>query len=216
MTRIVRLSLTLTVFLLVSLRAPIYNQTKRGMVSLAVLMKVQHISLWKPSKMPVKKQHHQSLTHIDESGAARMVDVGDKPVTRRKAKAVGLVVMKPETLALVQNNQLAKGDVLQVARIAGIMAAKRTPDIVPLCHPVPLDRVEIDFEIIDQEQIRISATAEAAYKTGVEMEAITAAMVAGLTIYDMCKSVDRSITVGPFFLEEKSGGRSGHFKRGKE
>ncbi len=150
------------------------------------------------------------LTHFDPQGASRMVDVGDKPVTRRRARASGRVVMQPATLRLIRD-RLAKGDVLEVARLAGIQAAKRTWELIPLCHLLPLDCVQIDFDFPDDATIRITAHAEATARTGVEMEALTAVSIAALTIYDMCKAADRQMTIGPICLEEKSGGRSGHY-----
>lgn len=153
------------------------------------------------------------LTHFDEQGASRMVDVGEKPVTVRVAKASGLVRMAATTLRLIRDRQMSKGDVLEVARLAGIMGAKRTADLIPLCHPLPLDSVTIGFTFPDDSSIRIEAEARVSAKTGVEMEALTAASVAALTIYDMCKAVDRAMTIEAIQLIEKSGGRSGHFQR---
>jgi len=153
------------------------------------------------------------LTHFDAAGASRMVDVGDKAITRRVARASGRVRMEPTTLELIQNRKLAKGDVLEVARLAGIMAAKRTHELVPLCHQVPLDSVELAFEFADAEHVAIEATARATARTGAEMEALVAVSAAALTIYDMCKAVDRGIVIEQIELEEKSGGRSGHFRR---
>lgn len=154
-----------------------------------------------------------NLTHFDDQGASRMVDVGDKPVTHRTARASGLVRMQPATRQLILDRQLAKGDVLEVARLAGIMAAKRTGELIPLCHPLALDAVSIAFSEVDQDVLRIEATVEVTAKTGVEMEALTAVSVAALTVYDMCKSVDRGMRIESIRLEEKSGGRSGHFVR---
>lgn len=156
------------------------------------------------------------LTHFDAQGASRMVDVGDKPVTQREARASGRVVMEPATLARIQQRGFAKGDVLEVARLAGIMAAKRTGELIPLCHPLPLDGVSLDFSFQNDRTVRIEATVRVTAKTGVEMEALTAVSVAALTIYDMCKAIDRSLTIGDIRLEEKSGGRSGHFRREDE
>ncbi|MEX0612658.1 MAG: cyclic pyranopterin monophosphate synthase MoaC [Pirellulales bacterium] len=153
------------------------------------------------------------LSHFDETGASRMVDVGDKPVTRRVARASGLVRMAAKTLALVRDKKAAKGDVLEVARLAGIMAAKRTSDLIPLCHPLPLESVAIDFTFADDQTLRIEATVQVEAKTGVEMEALTAVSVAALTVYDMCKGVDRGISIEHIQLEEKSGGRSGNWQR---
>jgi cyclic pyranopterin monophosphate synthase len=154
------------------------------------------------------------LTHFDSSGASRMVDVGDKPVTERMARASARVRMQPATLKLVRDRSLSKkGDVLEVARLAGIMAAKRTGDLIPLCHPLPIDSVTVDFDFAGDAAVTITATVRCTARTGVEMEALTAASVAALTIYDMCKSADRAMIIEHIQLEEKSGGRSGHFVR---
>jgi cyclic pyranopterin phosphate synthase len=155
----------------------------------------------------------KDLTHFDDSGASRMVDVGSKPATERIARASGRVRMRPETLKLILDKGLSKGDVLEVARIAGIMAAKRTGELIPLCHPLGLDSAAIMFEIDPTEAIRIEATVKTTGKTGVEMEAMTAVSVAALTIYDMVKAVDREVVIEHVQLEEKSGGKSGHFLR---
>ena len=154
-----------------------------------------------------------SFTHFDDSGASRMVDTSEKPETERLARAQGKVTMHSETLKLIQDHRVAKGDVLEVARLAGIMAAKKTSDLIPLCHPLPLTSVTIDFHITDDHTILIEAVAKVKGRTGVEMEALTAVSVTGLTIYDMCKSADRSIILGPITLLEKKGGKSGHFQR---
>lgn len=151
------------------------------------------------------------LTHFDDRGASRMVDVGGKAITLRMARAESFVTMEPATLALIRNRQLSKGDVLEVARLAGIMATKRTADLIPLCHPLGIDAVDVDLQPVDERTIRIEATVRVQGRTGVEMEALTAVTVAGLTIYDMCKAVDRAMTLGPTRLLEKSGGKSGHF-----
>jgi cyclic pyranopterin phosphate synthase len=153
------------------------------------------------------------LTHFDESGASRMVDVSDKTETHRLARASAQVRMKPETLALIRNRALAKGDVLEVARLAGIMAAKRTGELIPLCHPLPINSAQVDFTFPAENLLRIDATVRIYARTGVEMEALTAASVAALTVYDMCKAVDRAMTIEQVRLEEKSGGRSGTFVR---
>lgn len=153
------------------------------------------------------------LSHFDEQGASRMVDVGEKPITRRVARASGLVAMQPTTQQMILSRSHTKGDVLEVARLAGIMATKRTADLIPLCHPLPLDAVRLDFQPVGEAAIRVEATVEVAAKTGVEMEALTAVSVAALTIYDMCKGVDRAMVIHTIQLEEKSGGRSGHFRR---
>lgn len=154
------------------------------------------------------------LTHADESGAARMVDVGDKPVTRREARAEGFVSMQAATLGLIRENAAAKGDVLAVARVAGISAAKRTWELIPLCHAIPLTGVQVDFTLDDDRcGVHVSATARTDARTGVEMEAMTAVSVAALTIYDMVKAVDREIAIGDVRLTFKSGGRSGTYSR---
>ena len=150
------------------------------------------------------------LTHIDDTGAAHMVDVGDKAVTTRTAVAEGAVTMKPETLALILSGQAKKGDVLATARIAGIMAAKKTHELIPLCHPLLLTKVTVDIEAdATLPGLRVRALARVSGQTGVEMEALTAASVACLTIYDMAKAVDRGMVIGPVRLLEKSGGKSG-------
>jgi cyclic pyranopterin monophosphate synthase len=153
------------------------------------------------------------LTHFDEHGASRMVDVGQKPITNRVARASGSVRMAPATLALVRNRGLAKGDVLEVARLAGIMAAKRTSELIPLCHALPLDAVTIEFSFPNETTIGIVAEARVQARTGVEMEALVAVNIAALTIYDMCKGVDRAMVIEHVRLEEKSGGRSGRYVR---
>jgi cyclic pyranopterin phosphate synthase len=153
------------------------------------------------------------LTHFDSSGASRMVDVGDKPITERSARASGRVRMLPATLKRIQDRGFAKGDVLEVARLAGIMAAKKTCDLIPLCHPLPLDGATVAFSFPDSQTVAVEAEVRVTAKTGVEMEALVAVSVAALTIYDMCKAVDRGLSIEHVQLEEKSGGRSGHFVR---
>ena len=153
------------------------------------------------------------LTHFDATGASRMVDVGGKPESERTARASGRVRMAPATAALVRDKSLAKGDVCEVARLAGIMAAKHTGDLIPLCHPLPITAVAIDFAWEAEDLLGIEATVRVVARTGVEMEALTAVAVAALTVYDMCKAVDRTMTVEAIRLEEKSGGRSGPFRR---
>ena len=153
------------------------------------------------------------LSHFDATGASRMVDVSAKPVSRRVARASGVVQMSAATLALVRDKQAAKGDVLEVARLAGIMAAKRTSELIPLCHNLPLESVTIDYIFVNDHSLQISATVQVEAKTGIEMEALTAVSVAALTVYDMCKAVDRGMSIGPIQLEEKTGGRSGHWRR---
>jgi cyclic pyranopterin monophosphate synthase len=153
------------------------------------------------------------LSHFDEAGASRMVDVGTKPESERVARASAIVRMMPSTLALIRDKQVAKGDVLEVARLAGIMAAKKTADLIPLCHPLPLTSVKIEFAFPSADSVRIEATAKVFARTGVEMEALTAVSVAALTVYDMCKAADRAMTIESVRLEEKDGGKSGHFTR---
>ena len=151
------------------------------------------------------------LTHLDESGAAHMVDVSAKPVTAREAVATGIVTMSAEALAAIHDGRVAKGDVLAVARIAGIQAAKRTSDLIPLCHPLGLSSVTVDFERLDNG-LRVTATARTSGQTGVEMEAMTATAVALLTIYDMAKAIDRAMVIGEIRLLSKSGGKSGEWR----
>lgn len=153
------------------------------------------------------------LSHFDDKGASRMVDIGEKPLTHRSARASGIVRMKAETRALIWERGHRKGDVVEVARIAGMMAAKRTAELIPLCHPLALEAVKIDFDPLGEDRLAIIASVEVSAKTGVEMEALTAVSVAALTVYDMCKSADREMTIERIQLEEKSGGRSGHFSR---
>jgi cyclic pyranopterin phosphate synthase len=142
-----------------------------------------------------------------------MVDVGEKPTSDRMARASGRVRMAAETLELIRGAGVQKGNVLEVARLAGIMAAKRTADLIPLCHTLPLDSVAVAFDFPDDRTLAISATARVTARTGVEMEALVAVSIAALTVYDMCKAVDRSMTIEAVQLEEKSGGRSGHYRR---
>jgi cyclic pyranopterin monophosphate synthase len=154
-----------------------------------------------------------ALTHLDEHGQARMVDVGEKAETLREAVARAEVVMRAETAALIQSGQAAKGDVLAAARLAGIMGAKRTSDLIPLCHPIPLTGADVKFEW-DESRTRlvIEASARTVGKTGVEMEALTAVTVAALTVYDMCKAVDRGMQVQAVRLIRKTGGKSGTYE----
>jgi cyclic pyranopterin phosphate synthase len=154
----------------------------------------------------------QDLTHLDETGAARMVDVGDKPETSREATAECFVRMAPATVRALREASLAKGDALGVARVAGIMAAKRTPDLIPLCHPLPLTSVRVDLEV-GEEGVRIEATARVTGHTGVEMEALTAAAVAGLTLIDMVKALEKGVSLERVRLLSKRGGRSGEWRR---
>lgn len=149
-----------------------------------------------------------TLSHLDAQGRARMVDIGEKPDTKRVAVAKGRVVMTPQTLELVRKNEIAKGDVLTVAQVAGIAAAKRTSELIPMCHPLLLTNVQVDFDFQD-DGIEIRAIVEATGKTGVEMEALTAVTVSALTIYDMCKARDRAMRIQDIRLVRKSGGKSG-------
>lgn len=154
------------------------------------------------------------LSHIDAQGRAKMVDVSSKAVTARMARATGWIRMKPETLDTIRSNAVAKGDVLGVARIAGIMAAKRTAELIPLCHPLPLTDVSVDIAFDDAlPGLRVEAAARTAAQTGVEMEAIVAVSVTLVTVYDMAKAVDKSMVIGEILLAEKVGGRSGHWVR---
>ncbi len=154
------------------------------------------------------------LTHFDAAGRAAMVDVGDKPVTQRSATARARVAMRPETLALIERGDARKGDVLGVARLAGIMAAKRTADLIPLCHPLPITSVKVELEPDRAgSAVEIAATVRTTGQTGVEMEALTAASIAALTVYDMCKAVDRGMRVQDLRIVHKDGGKSGEFRQ---
>jgi cyclic pyranopterin phosphate synthase len=154
------------------------------------------------------------LSHVDAEGRARMVDVSGKDVTVRMARATGAIRMRPETLDAIRANAIAKGDVLGVARLAGIMAAKRTSELVPLCHPIPLSDIRVDITIDESlPGLRVEAAAKTAAQTGVEMEAIIAVSVTLVTVYDMAKAVDKSMVIGEILLAEKLGGRSGHWTR---
>lgn len=153
-----------------------------------------------------------ALSHLDEKGKARMVDVGDKPVTSREARARGEITMSATALRLIRQGALAKGDPLQAARLAGIMAAKKTAELIPLCHPLPLTHVGVELTPT-RRGYRVDARVRTASQTGVEMEALTAVAVAALTIYDMAKAVDKEMVIGQICLLEKKGGRSGHYRR---
>ena len=165
------------------------------------------------ARNPLRKiGYGMSLTHFDSEGQAHMVDIGAKPETRRIARAAGRIVMAPETLALIRDGQAKKGDVLGVARIAAIQAAKRTAELIPLAHPIPLTRVAAEFALNPEKSaVSLTVTAETFGRTGVEMEALTALSVGLLTIYDMCKAVDRAMHIEGVRLLEKTGGKSGHF-----
>jgi cyclic pyranopterin phosphate synthase len=153
------------------------------------------------------------LTHFDERGASRMVDTTMKPETERAARASGVVRMQPATLRLIRDQGVAKGNVLEVARLAGIMAAKRTGELIPLCHPLPITSAAVEFAFAGDDMLTIEATVRVFGRTGVEMEALTAVSVAALTVYDMCKAVDKTMTIERIRLEEKTGGKSGPFRR---
>lgn len=154
------------------------------------------------------------FTHFNSEGRARMVEVGDKPETKREAIARGTVYMKPETLELIEKGGIAKGDVLGVAQVAGIMGAKRTPDLIPMCHPLFLSGIDLSFRLDpERSAVEIEARVRCQGKTGVEMEALTAVSTAALTIYDMCKAVDKGMVIGDIRLIEKTGGKSGTYRR---
>ncbi len=155
----------------------------------------------------------QGLTHINENGEAVMVDVGLKEISRREAVAESTVLMQKETLELILGGAIKKGDVFAAARIAGMMAAKRTHELIPMCHPLPIDSVSVDIKPVEPDAVRIVATVVCTYRTGVEMEALTAASVAALTVYDMCKAVDRGMEIVSTRLVRKSGGKSGVYQR---
>ena len=153
------------------------------------------------------------LTHFDDAGRARMVDVGDKEITERSATARGSVYCSADTIALIRSGGVKKGDVLSVARLAGIMGAKRTPDLIPLCHPLALTSVAVDLTVdTDRNAVDIEATCKLKGRTGVEMEALTAVSIAALTVYDMVKAVDRTMRIGDVRLVHKAGGKSGEFR----
>jgi len=161
----------------------------------------------------VKNSTAPRLSHLDAQGRARMVDVSAKPVTEREALARGVVRMQPGTLRLIRTGKIAKGEVLAVARVAGIMAAKRTAELIPMCHPLPIQVAAVDFAVTGAGSLEIAARVKVTGKTGVEMEALTAVSAAALTIYDMCKAVDRGMRITDIRLMEKRGGRSGTFRR---
>ena len=153
------------------------------------------------------------LTHVDEAGRAAMVDISDKEVTTREAQAEVFIQLTAETVAQIKQNTMKKGDVISVARIAGIQAAKKCSDLIPLCHPLMLSKVAVEFEWVEENQLRIESFCKLSGKTGVEMEALTAASVAALTIFDMCKALDKSMIISGLKVLEKKGGRSGHWIR---
>ncbi|MGA0781757.1 MAG: cyclic pyranopterin monophosphate synthase MoaC [Ilumatobacteraceae bacterium] len=156
-----------------------------------------------------------SFTHLDAGGRARMVDVSDKQSTHRRAVARCKVFMASETIAALSRGDMKKGDVLAVARVAGIQAAKRTSDMIPLCHPIPVSAVTVDFDV-DDDHVLVEVAVETVDRTGVEMEALHACSVAALTMYDMCKALDRDMVIGELALWHKSGGRSGHYERSEQ
>lgn len=160
-----------------------------------------------------KVKSRPQLSHLDESGRARMVDVSDKAVTEREAVACGTIRMRPETLRLIRSGNIAKGEVLAVARVAGIQAAKRTAELIPLCHPLPVEVAAVDFTVRGAGALEIEARVKVSGKTGVEMEALVAVSAAALTVYDMCKAIDRGMVISDIRLLEKRGGRSGEWKR---
>lgn len=151
------------------------------------------------------------LTHLDENGAAHMVNIGAKPVTQRQAQAQAVLTMQPKTLRMILDDTAPKGDVFACARIAGIMAAKRTAELIPMCHPIPIESADVAIEAISDTQLRIVSTLRCSHKSGIEMEALTAASIAALTIYDMCKAVDRGMRIDQTLLLHKSGGKSGEY-----
>jgi len=164
--------------------------------------------------MPSPSDLPDRFTHLNANDEAHMVDVGEKSITRREATASAVVRTQPDVIRMISDGRIPKGDVASVARIAGIMAAKRTSTLIPLCHPIPIDSVEVEVRL-SESSVHISATVRNTARTGVEMEALTAASVAALAVYDMCKAVDRSMTIENVQLESKSGGRSGAFTRGE-
>ena len=153
------------------------------------------------------------LTHFDEEGRAKMVDVSDKAETARVAVAHGKILMKPETFERIRSGLIAKGDVLAVAQVAGIMGAKQTSQLIPMCHPLMITGAKLSFKLVEPGEVAIEAVVKVTGKTGIEMEALTAVSVAALTIYDMCKAMDKTMTIGDIYLVEKLGGKSGHFVR---
>jgi len=168
------------------------------------------------ARQRIRKAAIATLSHVDARGRARMVDVSAKAITEREACARGVVRMQPGTLRLIRSGKIAKGEVLAVARVAGIMAAKRTADLIPMCHPLPVEVAGIDFGVTGPGTLQIEARVKVTAKTGVEMEALAAVTAAALTIYDMCKAVDRGMVISDVRLMEKRGGRSGEFRRTEE
>ena len=165
-----------------------------------------------PAELITERQDMAQLTHIDEQGRARMVDTSEKPVTARRAVASARVLISPGTVAAIRDHQTPKGDPLETARLAGIVAAKRTAELIPLCHPLPLTHVEVRAEL-QESGVYLEAEVTTRAQTGVEMEALTAVSVAALTVYDMCKALDKAITITDIRLESKTGGKSGDYQR---
>jgi cyclic pyranopterin phosphate synthase len=163
----------------------------------------------------IAEQELKALTHFNSEGRAKMVDVSRKQITARTAIARGIVRMKPETMQLIKEGAIKKGDVLAVSQVAGIMGAKKTPDIIPMCHPIQITGVDIDFTILTETELGITATVSTMDRTGVEMEALSAVSVAALTVYDMCKAVDKSMVISDIELIQKTGGKSGDFYKEK-
>lgn len=159
------------------------------------------------------QQGDSQFTHINEQGRARMVDVSNKPETNRVATARTTIKMMPEVLEAIKNHRVEKGEVLSVAQVAGIMAAKKTPDWIPMCHPIPVRGVDIQFSDNDRDELYMEATVKTTGQTGVEMEALTAVSATALTVYDMCKALDQEMVIGPTMLISKTGGKSGDFRR---
>jgi cyclic pyranopterin monophosphate synthase len=177
-----------------------------------MVVSLYNATVYPPQQFFVTKK----LTHFDEQGASHMIDVGDKPSTRRVASASCVVRMSAESLEMVRQGVVAKGNVLEIARLAGIMATKRTADLIPLCHAIAIESAELHFEFVVENSLVVRSVVSTSAKTGVEMEALTAVSVAALTIYDMLKSADRGIEVSQLRLDEKSGGRSGHWVRNQQ
>lgn len=158
----------------------------------------------------------EELSHVNKKGKVRMVDVSQKDDTLREAVVTGGIRMQPATLQKIKQNQIKKGDVLSVARVAGIMAAKKTPELIPMCHPIIIDNISVELDFEGDDFIKITTMAKSSGKTGVEMEALVAASVAAMTIYDMCKAIDRGMTIEQIYLESKKGGKSGVYLRGED
>lgn len=174
------------------------------------------VNLLRFSRFRSLQPEMSEFTHFDDQGRSQMVNVGDKPVSDRLARASGIIRMRPDTLIQIRDNGLKKGNVLEVARLAAIMAVKKTSDLIPLCHSLPISGVNVEFDFRSDSELGVSVTVRVSAKTGAEMEALTAVSTAALTVYDMCKAIDREMTIENIRLEEKSGGKSGHFVRGEQ